>query len=185
MDYLNINCENITSSGTISYNGGSFHNFNKFSSNAFGHNGIVGVTWWSILCSGTTVFQTSITPRKTNSYIRINVNMPLSNWGTTVQNKHLSVTRTSSAGGFSVGVNSVNDVIGATSLYGIHHILSGAIYDSVSFTFIDNTAVAAGTTYYYAVCARANNTSIPAYPTAGSVLVGNTAYVDIIVEELF
>ena len=180
-----VNVYKLNITNTILYNSGSFHNYSKFSSTSFGHNGIVGLTVWSILSSPSVVFQTSITPRSSSSNIRINVNMTLSNWGTTAQNKHLSVTRTSSVGGFAVGVNATYDVIGATSVYGIHHILSGTTYDSVSFTFVDSTAVTAGTTYYYAVCARANSTTIPASPSAGSVLLGNSAYADIVVEELF
>lgn len=180
-----VNVYKLNITNTISYNSGSFHNYSKFSSTSFGHNGIVGLTVWSILSSPSVVFQTSITPRSSSSNIRINVNMTLSDWGTTAQNKHLSVTRTSSVGGFAVGVNATYDVIGATSVYGIHHILSGTTYDSVSFTFVDSTAVTAGTTYYYAVCARANSSTIPASPSAGSVLLGNSAYVDIFLEELF
>ncbi len=71
------------------------------------------------------------------------------------------------------------DIIGGTSVYGIHHILSGTTYDSVSFTYIDELLITAGMTYYYGVCGRANSTAM------ASAEIGNNAYVDINCEELF
>ena len=106
------------------------------------------------------------------------VNIPLSNWGATVQNKHLSVARYAGSP-WVVGQNTTGDIIGGTSVYGLHHILSGTTYDSVSFTYIDALLITAGMTYYYGVCARANTTAM------ASAGIGNNAYADISCEELF
>ena len=108
----------------------------------------------------------------------MSVNIPLSNWGATTQNKHLSVSRLAALP-WTVGQSSVGDIIGLTSVYGIHHILSGTTYDSVSFTYIDTYSITAGMTYFYGVCARANSTAM------ASAGIGNNAYADITVEELF
>jgi hypothetical protein len=87
----NIKNANITNA--ISYSGGKFHNWSKVSINAFAHTTGIPITIWAILYSGTKILQTSITARKTGSAIKVTVNIPLSNWGATVQNKQLSVAR--------------------------------------------------------------------------------------------
>ena len=170
---------NITNA--ISYTGGLFHNLSKVSYTAFNHSTGLPITIWAILYSGTNIFQTAITARRTGSAIKVIVNMPLSNWGATAQNKHLSVAR-SAGSAWIVGQTITGDIVaGLNSMYGIHHIMSGIQYESVSFTFIDTLLITAGTTYYYGVCARANATAIP---NAGTKL-GNNSYVDITCEELF
>ena len=171
-----INCGNITASGTISCSG-FFNNWSKVSYNAFQHTTGIPITIWAILYSGTNILQTSITARKTGSAIKVTVNIPLSNWGATAQNKHLSIARLAGSP-WVVGQNASGDIIGGTSVYGLHHILSGTTYDSVSFTYIDTFLITAGVTYYYGVCARANSTAM------ASAGIGNNAYVDIYCEEL-
>ena len=172
----NIKNANITNA--ITYSGGLFHNWSKVSYNAFQHTTGIPITIWAILYSGTNILQTSITARTTGSAIKVTVNIPLSNWGATAQNKHLSIARYAGSP-WVVGQNTTGDIIGGTSVYGLHHILSGTTYDSVSFTYIDALLITAGMTYYYGVCARANTTAM------ASAGIGNNSYVDINCEELF
>jgi hypothetical protein len=180
---------NYATNSKILYNSSRFNNIVKTSYTSFVHNAIIPITVWQIMYSGTNILQVAITPRNSNnSQIKVNVNIPLSNHGTAASNSHCSIARSTTS--FTAGQNVTTDIVppnsGSTtgSPYGLKLFLYNATtpvntFDSKNFTYIDNSGVVAGTTYYYAVVLREQ--------TVASVAsnIGNTSYVEITAEEIF
>ena len=122
-------------------------NYNKSWFNAFSHSGVVATTVWTVLCSGAQVFQTNLLTRNaTASYVKISVNIPLSDWGSyagtsyTTNNRHISIARSTST--FTPLQTVATDIVppspGITtgSTYGLHHILANTNqYDGCCFTY--------------------------------------------------
>ena len=161
-----------------SFNNNKFNNITKCSIAGMAHTGAIPITNWMPIghTATTTLLQASIVARgKMSSYFRITVNIPLSNWGTTASNHHLSIIRqtTPCVWNTVVGIDITN------VNYGLRHILSGIQYDSCNMTYIDTQGSISGTSYYYCVLARSNTLATSASN------VGNTNYSDITVEELF
>ena len=185
-----INIGNATSK--LTYNGNHLMNYNKSYFTAFSHSGLVATTVWTVLCSGAQLFQTTLLTRNDPyAYVKITVNIPLSNWGVSggvgnsyvINNRHISIARSTTA--FTPLQTITSDIVppspGITtgSTYGLHHILANTNqYDTCCFTYIDHTPVTVNTIYYYAVVARVNSAGY--YPLS----IGNGSYVDISVEEL-
>jgi len=64
--------------------------------------------------------------------------------------------------------------------YGMWHHLSGAsAFETIHFTWIDDTALTQGSTYYYSVCGRGNSAIIT------PIALGNNNYNEITLEELY
>ena len=166
--------------GSINYLSARFNNIVKFSINPMTHStGLPFVTtnWLPIgHTASSTVLEASITIRSNLSAVRITVNMPLSNWGTTASNKHLTVCRNTTA--------AVYGVLQTTALlnnnYGMWHHLSGAPqYETIHFTWIDDTSLTQGMTYYYSVSGRGSTAIIT------PIAMGNNNYNEITLEELY
>jgi hypothetical protein len=141
------------------------------------HTGSIGITNWTAIGNTATSdpLQANITIRGSYSYIRITINIPLSDWGTTNSNHNLSIRRSTTA--MTYGTTYTTESV--SSIYGLHFILSGIQYDSFSGTFIDRSTVVAGTTYYYCVVGRSSLFATTAEN------IGNSAYADIHLEELY
>ena len=138
----------------------------------------IPITNWTVAGNTATsvTFQQNITIRGNSSNVRITVNVPLSNWGTTASNHHMTVLR-SAVGAFTINTTSTGDLMGGN--YGIHHILSGVQYDSAHFSFIDTLPFTKGSTYYYCLAVRSNS----AATTASNI--GNSNNCDMVLEELY
>ena len=152
----------------------------------------VATTVWTVLCSGAQLFQTTILTRNDPyAYVKIIVNIPLSNWGVSggvgnsyvINNRHISIARRTTV--FTPLQTVKTDIVPPTpgittgSTYGLHHILANTNqFDTCCFTYIDHTPATVNTIYYYAVVARISGARY--YPLS----IGNAAYADIYVEEL-
>ena len=154
-----------------------FYNIQKSSILVMAHTTTLqfGTDWMPIgNTSTTTPLQVSITAKSSNSYMRITVNVSLSNWGTVATNRHVSVGKATSAYAWATFYTTAL----VNGNYGIHHILSGLQYESMHFSYIDTLANTAGTTYYYCLLGRSNTAN------ATGINLGNSSYAEITVEEL-
>ena len=114
--------------------------------------------------------------RSTYSAVRITVNIPLTYWGVTASNAHLTICRNTSAAAW--GVLQTTPLLGNN--YGMYHHLSGGpLYETIQFTWIDTDALTRGSTYYYSLCGRGNTAIIT------GLIVGNNNYSEITLEELY
>ena len=174
------NITNCNILGNITYNStGKLNNVVKTSFNVFAHTVSLPNTIWSVISNTATSvpLQVNITCRNSNSYVRLTATIPLTNWGTTSSNHHMSIARRSYS--FVAGENLTYDIIGSSSNYGIHHTMAGTQYDTCSMTWLDMLPNTAGTPFWYCVVARCNSSI-----SVGSN-VGNSAYADIYAEEIF
>ena len=158
------------------YNGLNFSNINK-ASMTLAHTAVIPITICAVVgnTASSTVLQTSIVARSSNA-IRITVNIPLSNWGTSATNHHMSLARTATGVPFTFGQSLTTTLVAGS--YGLHHIMSGIQYDSASFSYIDNLAITVGYTYTYCIVVRQNTIA-----SAGNI--GNSNYSEITVEEIY
>ena len=173
---------NTVFNGSIEYGGGlRFTNIRKVSISPMAHTTsipFVTTNWLPIgHTASTVVLEANITMRSAYSAVRITVHMPLSYWGTTLSNAHLTVCRNTSAAAW--GVLQTTPLLGNN--YGMHHHLSGGpAYETIQFTWIDTTSLTRGSTYYYSLCGRGSTVII-----AGGVNLGNSNYSEICLEELY
>ena len=171
-----VDIQNINIHSPPLYDMLRFTNMNRTVKTNLSHTDSVPTTWVVVSHTATlTPLQTSITMRG-NYAIRIIVNMPINNWGTTASNHLISILR-SAGTPFVYGQTSALPLVGSN--YGLSITLSGVQYGGASFTYIDDFMLYAGTTYYYCILAKSVTTA-----TVGEVL-GNNSYVDITVEEIY
>ena len=167
--------------GSIEYGGGiRFNNIRKSSISPMNHTTslpFVTTNWLPIGNTATTiVLEANITMRSTYSAVRITVNIPLTYWGVTASNAHLTICRNTSAAAW--GVLQTTPLLGNN--YGMYHHLSGGpLYETIQFTWIDTDALTRGSTYYYSLCGRGNTAIIT------GLIIGNNNYSEITLEELY
>lgn len=165
--------------GSISYSSGRFNNIRKGTVSPMSHTDTIPyiTTNWMPLGNTffSTVLQKDITIRSTNSYVRITVNIPLSNWGASATNRHITICRDTTA--FVYGTLSSTPLVGNN--YGLYHTLPAVTYETIQFSYVDTGTLTQGSTYWYAVCARGSTANIV------SPNMGNNNYAEITVEELY
>ena len=165
--------------GSISYSSGRFNNIRKGTLSPMAHTGTIPYITGNWMPLGNTFFSTvlqkDITIRSTNSYVRISINIPLSNWGASATNRHLTICRDTSA--FVYGTLSTTPLVGNN--YGLYHTLPAVTYETIQFSYVDTGTLTQGTTYWYALCGRGSTANIV------SPNIGNSNYAEITVEELY
>ena len=168
-----------TTGSTVQFAGGKFNNINKATLNPCAFTTSIPLTWIAVQHTATSVYlSNSITMRTTNN-IKITVNISLNNWGTAASNHHLGLARATTNSFGSVSYDIITQS-GTGSAYGNQHALSGIQYQSCNFTYIDNVSTnVAGSTYWYCVIVRSNSVA------SVSSNIGNNAYADITLEEMF